>query len=190
MAESSPYQTLEELVAAAKDETLTYSTPAPGSTQHVSMAGFASDNGLKLTHVGGQGGKGAVTKALSGEVDFVFVGASNYIALAESGQLRVLGVASAEPVDYLDAPTFKDEGYDFESSVWFGLVVRADVPQDRVERLRGLVDEAANSDEAKALYQKLHLTANYMPADEFQARIDESVETNRKILTEIGLLQK
>ena len=42
---------------------------------------------------GGKGGKGAVTKTLSGEVDFVFVGASNYTALKKSGDLRVLGVA-------------------------------------------------------------------------------------------------
>jgi len=190
VAASSPYQTLGELVEAAKAETLSYSTPAPGSTQHVSMADFASKNGLTLNHVGGQGGRGAITKALTGEVDFAFVGASNYIGLAEGGQLRILGVASPERLAFLsDAPTFKEAGFDFNASVWFGLVVPQQTPEGPTEALRETVEKVAQSGKAAELYQKLNFEPNYMAADAFQTRIDESVEQNRRILTALGLVQ-
>lgn len=190
VAASSPYQTLEDLVAAAKEETLTYATPAPGSTQHISMETFARDQGMSLTHIGGQGGRGAVTKALSGEVDFAFVGATVFTGLAEGGQLRMLGVAAEQPVTYLDAPTFADAGYDFEATVWFGLVVPSEVPAETTEALREVVSKVATSDDAAELYTQLNFTPNVLSGEEFQARIDDSVASNREILTDLGMIKR
>src|SRR5690606_40192089 len=99
---------------------------------------------------------GAVTKALSGEVDFVFVGASNYTSLARSGQLRVLGVAAEERVDYLpDTPTFKEQGFDFNVAVWFGLLTHSGVPDDILDHLRQEVATIADTEETRELYRKL-----------------------------------
>lgn len=190
VAAASPYKSLKQLVEAAKSRTVTYSTPGPGSTQHINMSLFAQQNGLKLTHVGGRGGKGAVTKALTGEVDFVFVGASNYTALAKGGKLHVLAVAAPRPVAYLPGvPTFHDQGYDLDAAVWFGLLVNAGTPADRVETLRNEVDKIAREPKTLDLYHRLNFTPAYLDAASFQREIERNVEVHRKVLTDLGMVK-
>ena len=184
----SPYHSLKDLVQAAEEKGVTYATPGPGSTQHISMAEFASEQHLKLTHVGGQGGKGAVTKALSGEVDFVFVGASNYTSLVPSGKLRVLAVASDERVPYLpDVPTFREAGYPLDAAVWFGLLVVKGTPPDRIDRLRDEVGKVAHEPKTLELYKRFNFTPSFLDAKAFGAEIARNVALHRKVLKSLGM---
>lgn len=190
VAENSPYKSLKQLVEAAKEKTLTFSTPGPGSTQHINMSRFAQENGFKLTHVGGRGGKGAVTKALTGEVDFVFVGASNYTSLEKAGKLRVLAVAAPKRVPYLpNVPTFHDQGYDLDAAVWFGLLVNAGTPHDRVEKLRKEVDKIAHEKKTLELYHRLNFTPAYLDNVAFQREIERNVEVHKKVLRDLGMVK-
>ncbi|MEX0731239.1 MAG: tripartite tricarboxylate transporter substrate binding protein [Aquisalimonadaceae bacterium] len=192
VADGSEFESVKDVIAAAKANpgSVKYSTPGPGSTQHLSMERFARDQGIELTHIGGRGGKGAVTKALTQEVDFVFVGASNYTSLSKAGQLRVLGVAAPETVSYLpDAPTFQELGYDFNAAVWFGLVTNRGIADDRLQTLRAAVDKVANSGETQELYGKYNLTPAYLNHDAFTQLIAETVEENAQTLKTIGLIQ-
>jgi tripartite-type tricarboxylate transporter receptor subunit TctC len=192
VSEDSPHQSVADVVDAAKASAgaVKYATPGPGSTQHINMEIFARDQGIEMTHIGGRGGKGAVTKALSGEVDFVFVGASNYTSLAKAGKLRVLGVAAEEPVAYLaDAPTFKEQGFDFTVAVWFGLLTHSGVPDDVVGKLREEVAAIAATEETRELYRKLNLTESFLDGEAFRQRIDDNVDKHRVVLKEIGLIE-
>jgi tripartite-type tricarboxylate transporter receptor subunit TctC len=154
------------------------------------MEAFAKAQGIKLTHIGGQGGKGAVTKALTGEVDFVFVGASNYTSLADAGKLRVLGVAAPKRVSYLsEAPTFREQGYDLDAAVWFGIVARKETPRPVIERLGAAIAEVAKDSKTKAMYDKFHLTDAYLGTEAFQKRIDANVASNHGVLKDIGLIK-
>jgi tripartite-type tricarboxylate transporter receptor subunit TctC len=186
----SPYKSVKDIVEAAKKDpgSVTYSTPAPGSTQHINMEEFAKAQGIKLTHIGGQGGKGSVTKALTGEVVFAFVGASNYTSLAEAGKIRVLGVAAPKRVSYLPkAPTFREQGYDLDAEVWFGIVARKETPRPVIERLANAIAAVAKDSKTKAMYEKFHLSDAYLDAAAFQKRIDATVASNRATLKDIGL---
>lgn len=189
----SPYETIAELFEATANDPggIAYSTPAPGSTQHINMEAFALEQGVELTHIGGAGGSGAVTKAMTGEVDFVFVGATNYISLAQAGELRVLGIAAPERVTYLpDAPTFHEQGYDLETAVWFGVLVRRDTPEEIRARLEEAVAEVAEDPATRQLYAQFHFSEAYLDADAFQERVERNVEVHREVLREIGLLQE
>ncbi|MEQ8356196.1 MAG: tripartite tricarboxylate transporter substrate binding protein [Kiloniellaceae bacterium] len=192
VAADSPYTTVQEIVEAAKQAPgkVTYSTPGPGATQHINMEIFAKDQGIELTHIGGRGGKGAVTKALSGEVDFVFVGASNYTSLAKAGKLRVLATAAKDRLAFLpDVPTFREQGFDFDVAVWFGLLTNSGAPADVVAKLRETIAEVANTDETRELYKKFNLNEAFLDGAAFQQRINENVDTHAKVLKEIGLMK-
>lgn len=192
VAKDSPYTSLADLFAAAKAKpgSVSYATPAPGTTQHINMERFAGQQGITLKHIGGKGGKGAVTKALSGEVDFVFVGASNYTSLAKSGNLRVLGVADEQRAPYLpDAPTFKEQGFDLVAKVWFGLLAPAGTPDDVLAKLRAAVAKVAQSDDTLALYKKYNFNAAYLDSDAFAKRIADNVAEHRVVLKKIGLIK-
>ena len=192
VADKSPLNSVKDIVEAAKNAPgkVTYATPGPGATQHINMEIFAKDQGLQMTHIGGRGGKGAVTKALSGEVDFVFVGASNYTALAKAGKLRVLAVAADQRVPYLpDVPTFKEQGYDFNVAVWFGLLTHNGAPEPVVEKLRDVVSKVANTQETRDLYKKFNLNEAFLDGAAFQRRIDANVDKHSVVLKDIGLMQ-
>jgi tripartite-type tricarboxylate transporter receptor subunit TctC len=192
VAADSPFQSVEDIVEAAKKEPgkIKYATPGPGATQHINMEIFAKDQGIDITHIGGRGGKGAVTKALSGEVDFVFVGASNYTSLAKAGKLRVLAVAADQRVPYLpDVPTFKEQGFDFDVAVWFGLLTNNGTPEPVVEVLRGAVAKVANTDETRELYNKFNLNEAFLDGAAFQERIDANVAKHSVVLKDIGLMK-
>ena len=192
VAADSPFQSVADIVAAAKKApgAIKYSSPGPGATQHINMEIFAKAQGIKMTHIGGRGGKGAVTKTLSGEVDFVFVAASNYTALARAGKLRVIGIAAAERVPYFpDVPTFKEQGYDFTVAVWFGLLTKKGTPDAIVAKLRKIVGEVANTPETRALYKKFNFNEAFLDGAAFQKRIDANVEKHSVVLRDIGLIK-
>ena len=192
VAADSPFRSVKDIVAAAKAKPggIKYSTPGPGATQHINMEIFAKENGIKMTHIGGRGGKGAVTKTLSGEVNFVFVGAPNYSALAKAGKLRVIGLAAPARASYLpDVPTFREQGYEFDVAVWFGLLTNRGAPADVIAKLRKAVAEIAADPETGALYKKVNLNEAFLGGDDFQKRIDANVAKHKVVLKDIGLMK-
>jgi tripartite-type tricarboxylate transporter receptor subunit TctC len=192
VAVDSPFKSIKDIVEAAKKApgSIKYSTPGPGATQHINMEIFAKAQGVKMTHIGGRGGKGAVVKTMSGEVDFVFVGASNYSSLAKAGKLRVLAVAADDRLAFLpDVPTFKEQGYDFNVSVWFGLLTHNGVAADIIDKLRIAVSAIANTPETRDLYKKFNLNEAFLDGAAFQKRIDANVAKHLVVLKEIGLIK-
>lgn len=192
VAADSPFQSVNDIVAAAReaDGRVKYATPGPGATQHINMEIFAKDQGVKMVHIGGRGGKGAVTKTLSGEVDFVFVGASNYTSLAKAGKLRVLAVAAERRVPYLpDVPTFREQGFDFDVAVWFGLLTHSGAPGEVVGKLREAVSAVANTQATRDLYRKFNLNEAFLDGAAFQQRIDANVAKHAVVLKDIGLMK-
>ena len=187
----SPFRTVGDIVAAAKKGDVTYSTPGAGATQHINMSVFANKIGVKLTHVSGKGGKGAMVKALSGEVGFSYVGAPVYSAMAKAGKIRVITVSSPKRLDWLpDTPTFKESGYDHLGSVWFGMIAPKGVPEPVLAKLRDAIKTAASSKKSQDLYRKMNLVPAYLDADAFAKVIAGSVANYKVVLGELGMLKK
>lgn len=188
----SPFKSVTDIVKAAKAKpgAIKYATPGPGATQHINMEIFAKSQLISFKHIGGRGGKGAITKTLSGEVDFVFVGAPNYTGLAKGGRLRVVGVAADGRVPYFaEVPTFKEQGYDFTVAVWFGLLTRKGTPQPVIDKLRAVIGEVAKQPSTAALYRRFNFNEAFLDSDGFQMRIDANVAKHRVVLKEIGLIK-
>lgn len=145
----SQYQTLPQLVAAAraKPGDLTVATPGNGSTPHLAMELFQRTAGVSLRHVPYKGGAQAITDVLGGHVDVVAVNALEALPLARTGKLRVLAVMSAERSAVLPGvPTVDESGYPgFESSVWWGFIAPAGLPRPVLARLHDAVQKAIES---------------------------------------------
>jgi len=151
--EGSAIKTLPELVAAAKARPggVTVATPGNGSTPHLAMELFQHTAGLSLRHVPYKGGAQALTDVLGGHVDVVAVNALEVLPLAKSGKLKVLAVMSGERAAVLPGvPTVAESGYPgFESSVWYGFVAPAGLPQPLQAKLHDAVQKALASPEVR-----------------------------------------
>jgi tripartite-type tricarboxylate transporter receptor subunit TctC len=151
--EGAAIKSLPELVAAAKAKPggVTVATPGNGSTPHLAMELFQHTAGLSLRHVPYKGGAQALTDVLGGHVDVVAVNALEVLPLAKSGKLKVLAVMSGERAAVLPGvPTVAESGYPgFESSVWYGFVAPAGLPQPLQAKLHDAVQKALASPEVR-----------------------------------------
>ena len=150
---TSPWQTLSQLVAAAKGKpnSINYGTPGNGSTPHLAVELFARAAGIDLFHVPYKGGSQAITDTIGGQVPVVAVNALEVLPHARSGKLRVLAVMSPTRAATLpDVPTIAEIGYaGFEASVWYGLMAPAATPKSVVAQLHAAVQKALASTDVR-----------------------------------------
>ncbi|VXC06627.1 Bug family tripartite tricarboxylate transporter substrate binding protein [Pseudoclavibacter sp. 8L] len=114
---SSPYETLEDFISAAKSQPgeLRVGTTARISDNSFALFTLEDEAGIETTMVPYPGGAGeAVLGALGGQIDAVVATASGQMGLVEAGDLRPL--AHTGPTEYntfLDGtPSFEELGYD------------------------------------------------------------------------------
>lgn len=135
----SPYQTLEELVNAAKENPgkITYGSYGVGSKAHLDTEAFAKLANVKFNHIPYKGVADVVVGLLSEQIDFGLTGISPVLEHIKSGNLRALAISSPERrALFPDLPTFAEKGMpEFESVAWFGLVVRQGTPQAIIEKI-------------------------------------------------------
>jgi tripartite-type tricarboxylate transporter receptor subunit TctC len=147
-----PVKSIAELIALGKQKDLTYATPGAGSIAHLAAELFARTAGFRVTHVAYRGVAPALTDVLRGEIGMMFAQVSTAKPLIEKGELRALGVASANRSAALpDVPTIAESGMPgFAAVSWYALMAPAGTPDPIIARLREGVIAAINAPETKA----------------------------------------
>lgn len=150
---NTPYSSIRQLIAAAKDKpgTIAFATPGNGSTPHLAAELFARAADISLTHVPYRGGAQAVTDVAGGQVPLLAMNALEVKPQVASGKLKVLAVLSAQrsPI-FPDAPTIAESGFKgFEASVWYALMAPAQTPPAIVDKLHAEVQKALQAPEVK-----------------------------------------
>lgn len=152
---ASPFKTLADLVAAArqKPSTLTMASAGNGTVGHLTGEVFARQAGIKVSHVPYRGAGPAATDLLGGQVDFYFATPQTVLPFVKTGKLRALAVSSSKRLPVLpDVPTVTEGGYKgFDTSDWKLLVAPAGTPADIVKRLHAEVEKAMSQPQTIAL---------------------------------------
>ena len=133
---SRPYRTLADVLAAAREKSLTYATIGAGSLGHLTMVRVAKQAGVRLTHVPYRGGGPAVNDAVAGHVDLIIGSAALVNPQLQGGTLRPLVQFGATRAGALpEVPTGAESGMSgLESSAWWAVFAPAGVPAPIVER--------------------------------------------------------
>lgn len=136
---ASPYKTVQELVAAAKEKPggIAYSSAGTGSAPHLAAELFADATGIKLEHIPYKGGAPAAVAVVAGEVPVGLVAMAGAVTYVKAGRLRVLGLTTAKRIKSVpEWPTIAEAGVpNFDSTVWTGLFVRKGTPPEIVRKL-------------------------------------------------------
>jgi tripartite-type tricarboxylate transporter receptor subunit TctC len=188
----SPLKNVKEFVEYAKANPgkIRYGSPGAGNIQHVNAEGWAKKIGIKLTHMPFEGANPAIAALLGGHVEATVTGVTEAAPHHKSGALRILGVTSANRIKMVDAPTFKEQGYDLEAGVWYGVLVPKATPDDIVKILADALKKAYDSPKVQDAWNKLFLIPAYLGPAELDARIKKEAELNQQILKDIGLHKK
>ena len=96
---SSSFRSVSDLLAEARKNPgkVTFASPGHGSSPHMSGELFRYMANVDLTHVPYRGAAPAFTDVIAGRVDCTFAVMASGLPLAQSGQLRALGVTTADP---------------------------------------------------------------------------------------------
>lgn len=146
---TSPWKTLQEAIAAARQKPVTYGTFGAGSSAHLYGLVLAGATGAKLEHVPYKGSAQAITDLLAGHVDSVLLTTSALDAMTKQGRIRLLAVSGDKRTQLLpDVPTFKEQGVpQLEFNGWFGLFGPKGTPAALLDRLAS-VAKALGEDQA------------------------------------------
>jgi tripartite-type tricarboxylate transporter receptor subunit TctC len=136
---SSPLRSVGDLVAQAKGEPgkLTFASPGHGSSPHMSAELFKHMAKVNLTHVPYRGASPAYTDVIAGRVDCTFAVMASGLPLVRSGQLRALGVTTADRVTTApEIPTIAESGVPgYDTSSWFAFFVPAKTPPEIIAKM-------------------------------------------------------
>lgn len=128
------------LLAAARANPgqLNYASTGNGASTHLAAASFAQAAGIDITHIPYRGQPGAQTALLAGDVDLFFNQSGPAIPAIRQGQVRGLGVTTAQRLPSLpDVPTIAEACQlpGFAISTWYGLFAPANLPAPILARL-------------------------------------------------------
>ncbi|MCZ2858429.1 Bug family tripartite tricarboxylate transporter substrate binding protein [Blastococcus sp. VKM Ac-2987] len=161
----------------------------PGSTtsQAMELRRLAEEYGVEVTAVPFTGNAEMTTAILGGNVDAIFINSSqDVLENIDAGSFVPLAVSPPEPVDYIEAPTLAESGFEelTNSVSVFGLAAPTGVPDNVVSTLEETVDTCLQKDEVREQLGEQYVPDEFIGSDEFSTRIDEIVEAYGPILQE------
>lgn len=187
----SPYQTIEDLIAAAeeKPEDLFFASAGAGSITHLAAELWQYTAGIQFTHVPFNGGTDALTALLNGTVDFEVASLSEVLTKHEEGSLRILASCTNIPILGTDGVTDLEipvlEGSDVK--VIQGVAVQASVDEETkaflANALEGIcTDPGYVADMLAAGYE-----VDFMDRETFTQYLHDSADLFRTVLDEADL---
>ena len=142
----SPYQSVKDIVAAAKASPgkLSYASGGIGGTHHLSGALFEHAAGIDMIHAPYKSGSAGATDLMGGQVQMMFE--QMYVAMpsVKGGKLRALAITSkARSPLAPDIPTMGEQGFpEVEVLNWQGLIGPRGLSADMVRQLNGVLNKA------------------------------------------------
>lgn len=154
----SPFQTLDQYLAAARTRPVRYGTSGIGSANHLygellKIEGKAPQH----DHVPYQGSAPAMQDLLSGQIDSVFDPITTNVATLKAGSLRALAVSTPKRLPALPTiPTFAELGFSkLTGSQWLGLSAPKGLPAPIAQRLSALIPEVLAKPDVMARLEEL-----------------------------------
>lgn len=153
----SPHKTIGDVVAAAKKENRPLQLGNYSAGYQLVAAWLGTASGLPVTHIPYKGGAQMLTDVIGGALEVGVIDFTGTIELLKGGKLRVLAITSPQRDPGFPAiPTMKESGFaDFETSVWSAFFMRAETPDDVVEKLAAAIQKVMTSDAGKAYHASL-----------------------------------
>lgn len=172
---NSPYNTLQELIAAAAKASgkLTFCSGGQGTVQYMGAELFNQGVGIKMLHVPYRAGGLALQAILAGEVDMGFFNLPALSSHIKGGALKPLAITSAKrnPL-FPNVPTISEAGVkNYEVYEWNGMFVPSATPAEIVTRLNVAVREVLAMPEVKARFDALGSEIVGSQPDEFRKRL-------------------
>jgi tripartite-type tricarboxylate transporter receptor subunit TctC len=183
----SPYQDVESLFEAARQDpqAITVGTPGATNTHAAETRRITQLYDIPLTVVPFEGNSEVQTALLGGNVSAGFANLSQDLLPAiEAGELRVLAVGTEERLDYVDAPTFVEAGYPelVQSTTTFGVIAPAGTPEEVVATLEDALRSASEDEAVVEALDPRYVPEEFLGSADLADLFAETEETFRGVV--------
>ncbi len=190
-AADSPYNTLEEVLAAAKANPMGVSIMigSAGSSGSVTSAMLEGAADVKMTQVPFEGGGDGLAAVMGQQVDLAWQGIGEVMSAVDGGLMKVLAITSEERSSALpDVPTFKELGYD----VVYEVPRAVAAPPNMSPEAKAFYTDAFVKLNASEEWQKNYIESNFIiptfaVGDEAVAMIKETHDKTLEVFKTLGL---
>jgi putative tricarboxylic transport membrane protein len=190
----SPYKTLQDFVAALKANP--GGTPvgggSAGGVDQITLALLAKAGDVpvgELNYIPQDSGAVTVTGIVNGTLAAGISGVSEFAQFAQQGRIRILGVTSSDRISSVDAPTFKEAGYDVEIGNWRGFLGSPNMPEDNYQMWVDNFKKLNDSDAWHKVLATQGWEQNYLGGAEFGTFIADETTRIGGVLKDAGLVK-
>ena len=183
----SPFQSVNEILAAAKAQPgkLTYASQGNGTSAHLAGEMLQNLGKIELTHIPYRGASLALTDLLGGQVDLFIGTAAGVSPLIASGKLRAIAVTSPSPSSAFEgvatvAATLP--GYAVES--WYGVYAPAGTPALIIATLNAAIRQTVNNPDFIKKIENEGLTISAGPPKELEQYVQTEKNRWKKVILE------
>jgi tripartite-type tricarboxylate transporter receptor subunit TctC len=176
----SPFQTLEQYIAAARTRPVRYGSSGIGSAPHLLGAMLTGETGaINLDHVPYRGSAPAMQDLMANQIESFIDPITTNVQLMKDGVLRALAISTPQrlPV-FPNVPTFAELGFaKLTSAQWLGLSGPKNLPAPVVERLSALVPQLVARPELMVRFEELQTLPRNPPpmGADFTAIINQQI---------------
>ncbi|CAN0488966.1 unnamed protein product, partial [Hapterophycus canaliculatus] len=157
VAADSDISDMGELVAAYQEDATSFAIgggSVPGGLDHLVAAMVmesAGEDPTGFNYIPYDAGGAAMAGLLSGEIQALSTGFSEAVALADQGEVRILGVTAPGRIEGSDAPTMTEQGLDVDFVNWRGFFAAPGLDDATVASMRASIAAMYETEEWEAV---------------------------------------
>jgi len=173
----SPHKTIDELVAAAKNDK-GISFGGASTPNLIALLELGRVTGAKFVQIPYNSGAEVRTALLGGHIEAMVQNPSDVLPHIPTGEMRLL--ASASPMRWPmapDVPTLKDAGYPVEVDSWIGLGVRKGAPAEAVKRLESACLNGVKRPEVAERFSSIGIDPNGLTGAQYRDALKSGYAT-------------
>ena len=191
----SDMDSMDDLLAVYDEDPAGFSIgggSVPGGMDHLVAAMVMEAAGKDPTafnYIPYDTGGPAMAALLSGEIDALSTGFSEAVALAEQGEVKILGVTAPERVPaYEAAPTMMEQGLDTTFINWRGFFAAPGLPQEKLDAYLEAIDQMYETEAWEEVRARNGWVNIHNPGDEFRTFLEAQEEQIGTLMKKLGFL--
>lgn len=191
----SAIQSMDDLLAAYRADGMGFAVgggSVPGGLDHLVAASVmqaAGEDPTAFNYIPYDAGGAAMAGLLSGEIQALSTGFSEAIALADQGEVRILGVTSPERVPAYDsAPTMIEQGLDTTFINWRGFFAAPGLADEQVAKMQAAIAAMYDTPEWEEVRARNGWVNIYNNGEDFRAFLDNQEQEIGDLMRTLGFL--
>jgi tripartite-type tricarboxylate transporter receptor subunit TctC len=187
--QDSPYNSLDDLIAAARNNPggILVSGSGTHSGHHLALLQLQHMTGTEFTYIPATGAAPALTNFLGRHSEVLMANSDDLVAHRQD--MKVLAIGTSDRFLPLpDVPTFREQGFDMTAGIDRGVAVPPGTPDEIIRTLENAFDQVTTNPTFRAEMDALGFETQTMGSLEFAAYIRRKSQEIETVLRELGEL--